>query len=97
LARYRDYVHKDLSPTLGPIRLEDLTHHHIAEFVTTQLAAGRGLITVHRCIAPLSSALTDAVRHHRLVHNPARYANIPRGAESTNRQSLTLNKVPDSV
>ena len=78
LARYRDYIHKDLSPALGPIRLEDLTHHHIADFVTTQLAAGRGLVTLHRCIATLSSALTDAVRHHRLVHNPARYANIPR-------------------
>ena len=78
LARYRDYIHKDLSPALGPIRLEELTHHHIAGFVTSQLAAGRGLITVHRCIATLSSALTDAVRHHRLIHNPARYANIPR-------------------
>ena len=33
---------------------------------------------MHRCIATLSSALTDAVRHHRLIHNPARYANIPR-------------------
>lgn len=77
MARYRDYVHKDLSPALGPIRLEELTHHHVAAFVT-QLAAGRGRVTIHRCIATLSSALTDAVRHHRLIHNPARYANIPR-------------------
>ena len=29
---------------------------------------------MHRCIATLSSALTDAVRHHRLIHNPARFA-----------------------
>ena len=78
LARYLDYIRKDLTPALGAIRLEELTHHHIASFVTIQLTAGRGPVTVHRCIATLSSALTDAVRHHRLIHNPARFANIPR-------------------
>jgi integrase len=78
MARYLDYVHKDLSPALGTIRFEDLTHHHIAAFVRTQFSAGRGHVTLHRCVATLSSALTDAVRHHRLIHNPARYANIPR-------------------
>lgn len=78
LARYVDYIHKDLTPALGAIRLEELTHHHIASFVNIQLAAGRGPVTVHRCIGTLSSALTDAVRRHRLIHNPARFANIPR-------------------
>jgi integrase len=78
LARYLDYIRKDMTPALGAIRLEELTHHHVASFVTIQLAAGRGPVTVHRCIATLSSALTDAVRHHRLIRNPARFANIPR-------------------
>jgi integrase len=78
MARYTDYVRKDLSPALGAIRLEDLTHHHIADFVRDQLAAGRGRVTLRRCVATLSSALSDAVRQHRLTHNPARYANIPR-------------------
>jgi hypothetical protein len=82
MARYLDYVYKDLSPALGAIRLEELTHHHVASFVRTQLAAGRGRVTLHRCVAALSSALTDAVRHHRLAHNPARYANIPRPRRS---------------
>jgi integrase len=82
MARYLDYVHKDLVPPLGAIRLEELTHHHIAGFVRAQLATGRGHITLHRCVATLSSALTDAVRHHRLTHNPARYANIPRPRRS---------------
>ena len=54
----------------------------MAGFVSTQLAAGRGPVTVHRCVATLSSALTDAVRHHRLTHNPARYANLPRPARA---------------
>jgi integrase len=78
MARYRDYVTKDLSPALGAIRLEELTHHHIAAWIREQLAHGRGSVTVHRCIATLSSALGDAVRQHRLLHNPARFANIPR-------------------
>lgn len=78
LARYRDYLVKDLSPALGAIRLEELTHHHIATWVADQLAAGRGPVTVHRCVATLSSALGDAVRQHRLLHNPARFANLPR-------------------
>lgn len=78
MARYRDYITKDLSPALGAIRLEELTHHHIAAWVGEQLAAGRGPVTVHRCVATLSSALGDAVRQHRLLHNPARFANVPR-------------------
>jgi hypothetical protein len=42
MARYLDYVHKDLVPALGAIRLEELTHHHIAGFVRARLAAGQG-------------------------------------------------------
>ncbi len=33
MARYRDYITKDLAPALGAIRLEELTHHHIATLV----------------------------------------------------------------
>ena len=84
MARYRDYVQKDLCPVLGGIRLEELTHQHITTFVRQQLAAGRGAVTLRRCIATLSSALSDAVRQHRLVHNPARYA-VPRLRRRANR------------
>lgn len=76
--RYTDYITKDLVPALGAIRLEQLHHRHIAQFVRDQVGAGRGLITVRRCVATLSSALTDAVRQHRLTHNAARYAVIAR-------------------
>ncbi|MET8626306.1 N-terminal phage integrase SAM-like domain-containing protein [Kitasatospora sp. NPDC004669] len=55
--RYRDYVTNDLVPALGAIRLDDLGHSHIAAFTHTQLAAGRGKVTVHRCLATLSSTL----------------------------------------
>lgn len=38
MARYVDYVHKDLSPALGAIHLEELAHHHVATFVTRAVA-----------------------------------------------------------
>ncbi|TWE20279.1 integrase-like protein [Kitasatospora atroaurantiaca] len=87
--RYRDYVTRDLIPALGTIRLDDLGHSHIAAFTHTQLAARRGKVTVHRCLATLSSALGDAVRHHRLPYNPARPTVIPRPA-AAERQIWTV-------
>ncbi|GAB3011160.1 site-specific integrase [Streptomyces pseudoechinosporeus] len=71
MTRYRDYVHNDLVPAFGSLRLDDLRHRHITAFVTSQLTAGRGRTTLYRCLATLSSALGDAVRQHRLAHNPA--------------------------
>ncbi|MFD9355292.1 tyrosine recombinase XerC [Streptomyces sp. NPDC060031] len=65
MARYRDYVHNDLVPAFGTLKLD-------------QLAAGRGKTTLYRCLATLSSALGDAVRQHRLPHNPASPAVLPR-------------------
>ncbi|MFH8386468.1 tyrosine-type recombinase/integrase [Kitasatospora sp. NPDC018058] len=87
--RYRDYVTNDLIPAFGQVRLDDLGHSHIAAFVHTQLDAGRGEVTVHRCLATLSSALGDAVRHHRLPYNPARPTVIPRPA-AAERQIWTV-------
>lgn len=50
----------------------------INQFVHIQLDSGRGPVTLRRCIATLSSALTDAVRQRRLAHNPARYITVSR-------------------
>ncbi|MFG2879032.1 tyrosine-type recombinase/integrase [Streptomyces sp. NPDC048337] len=72
MARYRDYVRNDLIPAFGTLKLDQLAHRHTSAYVTCQLAAGRGRTTLYRCLATLSSALGDAVRQHRLPHNPAR-------------------------
>ncbi|KUJ66008.1 hypothetical protein ACZ90_40770 [Streptomyces albus subsp. albus] len=80
MARYRAYVQDDLAPALGHIKLDDLGYAHIAAFVRHQLAHGRGPVTVHRILATLSSALGEAVKHHRLDRNPARPTIIPRPA-----------------
>ncbi|WP_170166759.1 tyrosine-type recombinase/integrase [Lentzea atacamensis] len=63
MANYHAYVHKDLIPHIGLIRLEDLSHQHVVLYVRNQLEAGRGHTTLRRCLATLSSALGDAVRH----------------------------------
>ncbi|PWW60217.1 site-specific recombinase XerD [Actinokineospora spheciospongiae] len=78
MAGYEDYVAKDLVPALGALRLEELSHRHIALYIRDQLGRDRGATTLRRCVATLSSALGDAVRQHRLSHNPARYATVPR-------------------
>ncbi|WP_405704164.1 site-specific integrase [Streptomyces sp. NBC_00069] len=72
IARYRDYVHNDLVPAFGTLKMDELGHRHIAAFVTGELAAGRGQTTLYRCPVTLSSALGAAFRQHRLAHNPAR-------------------------
>lgn len=76
--RYRAYLDDDLIPAFGAVRLESLNHQHVAQFIRRELDAGRGLVTLRRCITTLSTALNDARRAHRLEHNAARYAQIPR-------------------
>ncbi|MCF2533634.1 site-specific integrase [Yinghuangia soli] len=76
--RYRDYVRNDLIPALGGIRLDELKHRHIRGFVRRQRKAGRGKVTLNRCLATLSSALTDAVKQRRLRFNPTRPTMLPR-------------------
>ncbi|MEV7524396.1 site-specific integrase [Streptomyces sp. NPDC091371] len=71
MARYRDYVRNDLIPAFGTLKLDQLAHRHISAYVTRQVTAGRGRTTLYRSLATLSSALGDAVRQHRLPHNPA--------------------------
>jgi len=75
--RYRDYIDKDLLPALGQIRLERLTHQHVAGMIRDLEMAGRSAVTIRRIIATLSSALSDAVKRRRLVHNPAQHAVLP--------------------
>lgn len=78
IANYQRYITQDLLPSLGHLRLETLNHRHVMRFVHDQLEVGRGLTTIRRCVATLSSALHDAVRQRRLPHNAARYAAVPR-------------------
>lgn len=83
-ALYKRYIDKDLVPALGALRLEQLTHMHVARLIADLEADGRGPVTVRRIIATLSSALRDAVRRRRLTHNAAQFAETPE-AETVER------------
>ncbi|WP_316766307.1 N-terminal phage integrase SAM-like domain-containing protein [Streptomyces sasae] len=68
MARYRDYVHNDLVPAFGSLRLDDLRHRHISAFVTGRLAVGRGRTTLYRCSSALGRRPPGRVRSLRAVH-----------------------------
>lgn len=65
--------------------LDELGYVHLSGYVYGELEQGRGRVTVHRILATLSSALGDAVRHHRLAHDPARPTVLPRPAAGERR------------
>jgi hypothetical protein len=56
VARYHDYLHNDLLPAFGAVRLERLTHQHVCQFVGTSspVAAARSPCAgaSPRCPAP---------------------------------------------
>jgi integrase len=78
LHTYRRHVERDLIPALGDRRLEHLRHQHVAAFVRDLEEAGRGVTTIRRLHATLSSALGDAVKRKRLSHNAAAFVVLPR-------------------
>ncbi|WP_180290642.1 site-specific integrase [Streptomyces sp. TLI_171] len=70
-AGYRACVERDLVPAFGHRRLLDLRPEHIDAWITAQLDAGRGAVTVYRAASTLRNALNAAVRSWRLRYNPA--------------------------
>lgn len=84
-AGYAACVERDLIPAFGHLRLLDLRPEHIDDWVTTQLDAQRGRVTVYRAVATLRNALNAAVRSWRLRYNPAKHSvpAKPRAAERT--------------
>ncbi|MER5671944.1 tyrosine-type recombinase/integrase [Pseudonocardia alni] len=88
-ARYRDYVRNDIVPALGTRPLEKITHAHVATLITDLERSGRGAVTIHRIHATLRSALSDAVKRRRLMHNPAIHAVLPT-VEKTEKGGWTV-------
>ncbi|MFJ8438845.1 site-specific integrase [Kitasatospora griseola] len=84
-AGYKACVERDLIPAFGHHRLLDLRPKHIDEWITAQLDAGRGRVTVYRTASTLRNALNAAVCSWRLRYNPAKHSVPPkhRAAERT--------------
>jgi integrase len=77
LHRYSEIVTKELIPALGALPLEQLCHEHVAAFIAELEDTGRGAPTIRYVHAVLSSALSDAVKRHRLTHNVAQHVVLP--------------------
>ncbi|WP_052681730.1 tyrosine-type recombinase/integrase [Saccharothrix sp. ST-888] len=77
-AGYAACVERDLIPAFGRIRLLDLRPKHIDEWVTAQVEAKRGRVTVYRAVSTLRNALNAAVRSWRLRYNPAKHSVPPK-------------------
>jgi integrase len=75
--RYTEILAKELVPALGALPLEQLSHDHVAAFITELEDAGRGAPTIRYVHAVLSSALGDAVKRRRLTHNVAQHVVLP--------------------
>ncbi|MER6398417.1 tyrosine-type recombinase/integrase [Kitasatospora sp. NPDC001603] len=84
-AGYAACVERDLIPAFGRLRLLDLRPEHVDAWVSGQLEANRGRVTVYRAVSTLRNALNAAVRSWRLRYNPAEHSvpPKPRAAERT--------------
>lgn len=77
LYRYTEIVTKDLTPALGTLPLEQLSHDHVAAIIAELGKTGRGVPTIRYVHAVLSSALSDAGKWRRLTHNVAQHTALP--------------------
>lgn len=77
-AGYRVNVEKHLVPTLGKIRLDQLTPRHVQEMMNNRLAAGFSTKTVAYVHQVLRTALGVAVRWDMVSRNVARLVDRPR-------------------
>ena len=77
-AGYRVNVEKHLVPTLGKIRLDQLTPRHVQEMMNNRLAAGFSTKTVAYIHQVLRTALGVAVRWDMVSRNVARLVDRPR-------------------
>lgn len=78
VAMYRRYIRRDIVPGLRAITLRALRRHHVDAFLQQLLRDGRGVVTVHRIHAVISSALTLAYRLDLVSLNAASGVTLPR-------------------
>lgn len=77
-AGYKVNVEKHLIPTLGPIRLDQLTPQHVQEMINARLAKGFSTKTVAYVHQVLRTALTLGVRWEMVSRNVAKLVDKPR-------------------
>ena len=82
LATYRSQMDQHLLPTLGNYKLSDLRPEHFESLYVSLGRHGRSVHTIRAVHRVVRSALNEAVRRRRLMHNPALIARPPRLVET---------------
>jgi integrase len=78
--RYRDYIMLHTVPTLGRVKLKQLTPQHLERLYAQQLAAGASSSSVHHQHKVIKTALKHALRQGLIVRNPAELVDPPKMA-----------------
>ena len=84
--RYEINVRVHIAPTLGRIRLADLTPEHVDRMTASKLRSGLAPRTVRNIHATLRNALGAAVRRRILKYNPAAVSAPPRAERVEHRR-----------
>lgn len=77
VAQYRNKVRYHISPTLGPVRLADLSPVHIRQWLTTLRRSEASDKTRKDAHAVLRNALGCAIRYELMDNNPAKLVEGP--------------------
>jgi integrase len=85
ISGYRQFVHHDIIPALGGIRLQGLTPAKLNAFYAALSERGLKPKSVRNCHVVIHKALADGVRWGRIVRNPADLADPPRVPRSEMR------------
>ena len=74
---YVSYIEQDIAPTIGRLRVDQVTKHDLQRFVNGLIAEGRGATTIRRIHAVISSAMTTARRRDLTKLSPAADLDLP--------------------
>jgi integrase len=80
--RNRQYVELHIVPSLGHVRLRELTPQQVQQLYADRLSAGLSSSTVHHLHAALHKALKDAERLGLVARNVCKLVDAPRMAET---------------
>ncbi|UPK75310.1 N-terminal phage integrase SAM-like domain-containing protein [Nocardioidaceae bacterium SCSIO 66511] len=82
LATYRSQMVRHLLPALGHCRLSELRPEHLENLYISLGHDGASVPTIRAVHRVVRSALNEAIRRRRLLHNPAQVARPPRLIEN---------------
>ncbi|WP_447969375.1 tyrosine-type recombinase/integrase [Nitrospira sp. M1] len=72
LLRYKGHVNKQLVPTLGHLRLDEIKRGHVRQLASSMTEDGASPKTIHNVIRALSAIFTQANEDEIVGHHPAR-------------------------